>query len=115
MNNFKKKFTFEKRRSDATNVLEKYPERIPIIVSKQDKSNLPEVDKSKYLVPKNMKMSQFSFVIRKRIQLEPSQAIFLTVNGILVASSKTLYEIYSEQKDEDGFLYVIYTSENTFG
>jgi GABA(A) receptor-associated protein len=115
MNNFKNKHSFEKRRTDSISVRDKYPDRIPIIVQKEMKSTLPEVDKCKYLVPMNMTMSQFSFVIRKRIQLKPHEAIFITINNSLVASSKTLSELYEEQKDEDGFLYVVYTSENTFG
>lgn len=115
MNNFKKKYPFDKRKNDANTVLEKYPERIPIVVQRQENSELPEVDKCKYLVPKDMTMSQFTFVIRKRIKLESSQAIFVSVNHSLVASSKLLSDVYHEQKDEDGFLYVFYTSENTFG
>ena len=115
MNNFQKKFSFEKRRDESLSVITKYPDRLPIIVQRDNKSELPEVDKCKYLVPRNMTMSQFSFVIRKRIKLEPSQAIFITINHALVTSSKLLSEVYEEQKDEDGFLYVIYTGENTFG
>ena len=115
MNKFKKKYSFEKRRDESLSVINKYPDRLPIIVQRDNKSELPEVDKCKYLVPRNMTMSQFSFVIRKRIQLEPSQAIFITINHALVASSKLLSEVYEEQKNEDGFLYVIYTGENTFG
>jgi GABA(A) receptor-associated protein len=115
MNNFQKKHSFEKRRDESLSVINKYPDRLPIIVQKDHKSELPGVDKCKYLVPRNMTMSQFSFVIRKRIKLEPSQAIFITINHTLVASSKLLSDVYEEQKDEDGFLYVIYTGENTFG
>mgnify|MGYP003991162905 CR=1 FL=1 len=115
MNNFQKKHSFEKRRADSQSVITKYPERIPIIVQRGDKSELPVIDKSKYLVPRDMTMSQFSFVIRKRIKLEPSQAIFITINNTLVTNSKLLSEIYEENKDPDGFLYVTYTGENTFG
>jgi GABA(A) receptor-associated protein len=112
---FKKNNSFEKRKKEASNVLEKYPDRIPIIVQKHSSCELPEIDKSKYLVPKDMNMSQFSFIIRKRIKLESSQAIFITIGHSLAASNKTLDELYHENKDEDGFLYMIYTNENTFG
>ena len=115
MNNFQKKHSFEKRRDDSQSVIKKYPERIPIIVQLGDKSELPKIDKIKYLVPRDMTMSQFSFVVRKRIKLEPSQAIFITINNTLVTNSKLLSEIYEENKDPDGFLYVTYTGENTFG
>ena len=34
---------------------------------------------------------------------------------IMAPASQTVGELYDNQKDEDGFLYVVYTSENTFG
>ena len=100
-NNFKKKLTFEKRKQESTNISKKYPGRIPIIVQKHRDCILPEVDKCKYLVPKDMSMGQFLFVIRKRIKLEPSHALFITINCKLPTASKTIGEIYSEEKDEE--------------
>ena len=114
-NKFKNKLTFEKRKQESTNISKKYPGRIPIIVQKHCDSKLPEVDKCKYLVPKDMTMGQFLFVVRKRVKLGPEQALFITVNGTLVSSVKTIGDISCDLSDEDGFLYVIYTNENTFG
>ena len=114
-NKFKDKYPFEKRNTEATTIIEKYPDRLPIIVQKHYKSELQEVDKCKYLVPRDMSMSQFVFVIRKRIKLDATQSLFITVNNGLVTSSRTISEIYQDNKDEDGFLYVVYTNENTFG
>ena len=112
---FKKKYSFEKRKNESSNVYKKYPDRIPIIVQKHHSSTLPDIDKCKYLVPKDMSMSQFMFFIRKRIQLDPSQTLFFTINNDLVASSILLSSIYYDKKDEDGFLYITYTNENVFG
>ena len=112
---FKQKLTYDQRKQESTKVYTKYPGRVPIIVQKYHKCTLPDVDKCKYLVPKDMTMGQFLFVIRKRIKLEPSHALFITVNGTLVPAIQTVGEIYDSQKDEDGFLYVTYTNENTFG
>jgi len=114
-NTFKKKYSFEKRKHESNNVHKKYPDRIPIVVQKHGSSTLPDIDKCKYLVPKDMTMSQFMFFIRKRIQLDPSQTLFFTVNQDLVASSTLLCDVYHDKKDEDGFLYVTYTNENVFG
>lgn len=112
---FKKNNPLEKRIKESNNIVAKYPGRVPIIVEKYQGSQLPDIDKMKYLVPKDMSISQFMFIIRKRIKLEPSQSLFITVNGVLVGSSQTVGEIYEGNKDEDGFLYVVYASENTFG
>ena len=112
---FKRKNSFERRHQESNNILAKYPERIPIIVEKYVGCELPEIDKLKYLVPRDMTMPQFIFVIRKRIKLDPSQTLFVMVNNTLVGSAKLISEIYDELRDEDGFLYVTYTNENTFG
>ena len=114
-NTFKNKTSFDQRKEDSTRIFQKYTDRIPIIVERHETCELQELDKCKYLVPKDMTMSQFIFVIRKRIKLNPSQALFITVNNTLVTASQTVGRIYEDQKDEDGFLYVVYTSENTYG
>lgn len=112
---FKKKNDFNKRLSESSNIKNKYPDRIPIIVEKYKDSKIPTIDKCKYLVPKDMNLGQFVYIIRKRIKLESSQALFVTVNSVLENSNTLISEIYETQKDDDGFLYIVYTSENTFG
>ncbi len=114
-NNFKKKYSFEKRLEESRDIIEKYTGRVPIIVEKHHDCTLPTVDKCKYLVPKDMTIMEFMYVVRKRIELKPSQSLFITINNTLTGGNKTIRDIYSDKKDEDGFLYVVYTSENTFG
>jgi GABA(A) receptor-associated protein len=55
------------------------------------------------------------FLIRKRIKLANDQALFIYIRGQLPASSAVFSSIYEEHKDEDGFLYVVYTGESSFG
>ena len=100
---------------EAKRIMTKYPTRIPIIVNKHKNCSLPDIDKQKYLVDKDMNMREFLYVIRKRIQLESSQALFIMINNTLVSSNNLLGEIYEDKANKDGFLYVIYSSENTFG
>ena len=47
--------------------------------------------------------------------MKPEQAIFITINNCLPESNTQICNIYNKHKDEDGFLYVVYSSENTFG
>ena len=115
VNQFKEKYSFEKRKNESDKVSQKYKDRSPIIVQRHHSSDLPNVDKCKYLVPKDMTMGQFLFVIRKRIKIEASKALFIMVDNNMVTGSSNLSIIYDDHCDEDGFLYITYTSENTFG
>jgi GABA(A) receptor-associated protein len=76
---------------------------------------VPLIDKQKFLVPADLTIAQFAFVIRRRLSVTSDQALFLFVNGTLPPSSLLLRECYEQHKDRDGFLYVLYSSETTFG
>ena len=116
MDIFKNLNTFEKRKSECERILKKHPERIPVIVCKNCKEGtLPDIDKQKYLVPKELTLGQFVYIIRKRIKLDPNQALFVLINNSLQPTNRLLEDIYSDAKDEDGYLYIVYSSENTFG
>jgi len=112
---FKNEHPLEKRQAEALRIREKYPDRIPVIVEKAGRSDIPDIDKKKYLVPGDLTAGQFVYVIRKRIKLSPEKAIFIFVNNILPPTAALMSSIYEEHKDEDGFLYIVYSGENTFG
>lgn len=115
---FKELYSLEKRRADCIRIRERFPDRIPIIVEryKSADSDVPHIDKAKYLVPGDLTFGQFVYVIRKRLALSSEKALFLYVKNTLPASSKLISTLYATHADaEDGFLYVIYSSENTFG
>ncbi len=108
--------TVKAKTSEAMRIRAKYPDRIPIIVNKDIRDNdIPEIDKRKYLVPGDLTVGQFQYVIRKRIKLNQTKALFMFINGKLPATSQLLSTVYEENKNEDGFLIVTYTGENTFG
>jgi GABA(A) receptor-associated protein len=112
---YKKNRPFEQRLKESTLIRQKYPERIPIIVEKASSSNAPDIDKTKFLTPTDLTISQFVYVIRKRIKLREQEAIFLFINESIPCTSDYLGKVYDENKDEDGFLYINYSSENVFG
>ncbi|KAK4798719.1 hypothetical protein SAY86_031045 [Trapa natans] len=105
----------EKRQVESARIREKYPDRIPIIVEKAERSDIPDIDKKKFLVPRDLNVGQFVYVVRKRINLSAEKAIFVFVNNTLPSTSALISTIYEENKDEDGFLYMTYSGENTFG
>lgn len=114
---FRKEFSLEKRTSESRRIRSKYPDRIPVIVEKDYTSDIPDIDKKKYLVPSDLTVGQFVYVIRKRIKLQPEKAIFVFISdeNILPPTAALMSSMYDSNRDRDGFLYIKYTGENTFG
>jgi|TARA_Y100000813_G_scaffold190761_1_gene167175 GABA(A) receptor-associated protein len=112
--NYKSQCSFEKRLDESTKITEKYPQRVPVICERMS-IDIPEIDRKKFLCPDDLSLANFMYVIRKRLKLAPEKSIYLFINGKLVNNSKLLIQIYEENKDEDGFLYIQYASESTFG
>ena len=113
---FKQKYTFETRSSEATRIREKFPGRIPVIIERAAKDKLlAPIDKNKFLVPADLTMGQFIFVIRKRISLASEKALFVFCNNSLPTTGSLIRELYGSYGDHDGFLYMTYCGENTFG
>ena len=114
---FREKFPFNKRYDEAHRIMEKYPNRVPIICENDIRSReIPDIDRSKYLVPYDLSIANFMYVIRKRIHIGPEKSIYLFVdNHVMPATSQLISEIYNSYKHEDGFLYIKYAGESTFG
>ena len=83
---------------------------IQVICEKVEKSDIATIDKKKYLVPADLTVGQFVYVIRKRIKLSPEKAIFIFVDEVLPPTAALMSSIYEEHKDEDGFLYITYVT-----
>ena len=113
---YKTLHTFEKRCEESKKIREKYVDRVPIICERAARnSELPEIDRKKFLVPIDLTMGQFMHIIKKRIKLAPEQAMFLFINNTIPPNSEYAGELYKRNKDEDGFLYIVYNGESTFG
>ena len=69
-----------------------------------EKSDIATIDKKKYLVPSDLTVGQFVYVIRKRIKLSPEKAIFIFVDEVLPPTAALMSSIYEEHKDEDGYV-----------
>lgn len=65
-----------------------------VIVEKAPKARIGDLDKKKYLVPSDLTVGQFYFLIRKRVQLRPDDALFFFVNNVIPPTSATMGSLY---------------------
>lgn len=112
---YKQSVPFSQRVAECQRIREKFPNRVPVIVEKATRSDVPLIDKKKYLVPSDLTIGQFIFVIRKRLSLPPEKALFLFCENTLPTTSTLMREIHSQYGANDGFLYCVYSGESSFG
>tara|TARA_B100000795_G_scaffold19451_1_gene12926 strand:+ start:135 stop:566 length:432 start_codon:yes stop_codon:yes gene_type:complete len=111
--NFKKKISFEERCKQSKAIIEKYPNRLPVICNVSNK--LPDLDRHKYLIPTDIKSSTFFYIIRKRLNINEKKSMYFFVNSKALIGNVFMEEVYRKYKDADGFLYIYVCAENTFG
>ena len=114
---YKSEHSLEERQNEALRILREYTNRIPVICEKAPNSNIPSLKKTKYLVPSDMTVSQFQFLIRRNLDLNEAYALYLiTSKEKTLIGSQTIMEAYNINKDkQDNFLYLYYATELTWG
>ena len=113
---YKDKIPLQTRKTEADRVLNKYKDKIPVIVEKHLKSrDAPNIHKNKYLVPHDITFGQFIYVIRRRIKLGQEQGLYAFINDKMPSTCDLMISVYKNNVSEDGMLYVNYAIENTFG
>ena len=109
ISNYKKSTSLEERKQKSYKMTITYPDRIPVIVemspsSANYHSYIAASHKIKYLVPYDLTMGQFIKILRDKIKIEPSTALFFFINNKIFPITTPIGSIYKEQVDEDGFL-----------
>ncbi|KAK4738056.1 hypothetical protein R3W88_001753 [Solanum pinnatisectum] len=112
---FKDEFSYDERLAESQDIIAKYPDRVPVVAERYSKTDLPEMEKKKYLVPRDMSVGQFIHILSGRLHLAPGKALFVFVNNTLPQTTSLIETVYESSKDKDGFLYMCYSSEKTFG
>ena len=117
---YKKNTPLEDRKQKSAKMLTMYPNRIPVIVemstsSANYTSYIEAAHKIKYLVPYDICMGQLIKIIRDKVKIPPSTALFFFIKNKLFPITSLIGDIYGEYGDEDGFLYIEFCEESTFG
>lgn len=123
---YQERCSYEHRIRLSSNIMRKYPTRVPIIVEvyedkyRYGKSQKFKLSKTKYLAPQDTTVHKFLNELRKHVTgLEPYESIFMyvvTPNRLHIpVLSSTILELYNAHKQNDQFLYLFLTEEQTFG
>ena len=108
--------SFEKRQSECKKVMDKYPNKIPVICELKEEATLPHLEKNMFLIPSEMTTAQFNYVIRKRMKLEMNQSLYLFVQQrYLLKADSVMIDVYTNRKDSDGYLYITIAQESSLG
>ncbi len=116
MNSYKKIKSLEQRKRESDKIFQKHKIKIPVIVLVD-----PKIKSSKsyykFLVSGDINISNLQFIVRHKIKIDSSEAIFcLTESNTMLCGNTSIHEIYSQHKDkEDNMLYLNIKVENTFG
>ena len=68
------------------------PSRVPILI--QNEKGKLQIKKKEFLVPKQFKVVHFTTTLRKQINLDPENAIYLYVQNHLLKQDKFIAEVY---------------------
>jgi GABA(A) receptor-associated protein len=111
---YKQRYSFAQRKEISERLRQSHPDRVPIILVRGN--NVQEVERQKYLVPSDTTVGKFLYEVRKNLKLNAEKAIFIFTNKqTLPPITLPIGTLYQHFQDEDGFLYLTYSGENTFG
>lgn len=107
------KYPLGKRKKMFSIAQEKHPNKI-LVVCECD-LNINDETIYRFALTGDMKFAEFFMNIRKRISVNKIEGLYGLCNNKLICGSQILSKIYNENKNEDGFLYILICKENTFG
>jgi GABA(A) receptor-associated protein len=125
-----KKTEWVNRLAKSQKFRQTYPNRIPVIVDRGNKST-PLLVNNKFIIPLEMQeivsgeaisrittVAHFMQILRKYIpELTSEKAIFLFIAGrdVIPQMTQSMSQLYEEYREKCGFLYITYVFESTFG
>jgi GABA(A) receptor-associated protein len=96
--------------SQAKRVLQKYPDRVPVLFRQSPMLGLPAIDK-KLLVPHKMRCDELKWVLKKQFATPTDDVNWddlCVVTGCLrLKIDMSIKEIYDDHKDLDGCLHIM--------
>lgn len=99
----------------VTRMRQHYPGRVPLVATTTSSVSATTTTSFKFLAPEELQVSQFLYVLRKRMQVNANEALFLFCEGRVLSGNLTLLELDHTCRGSDGLVHVTVSTENTFG
>ena len=107
--------SFDERLKEASEILRKYPDKVPVLVEPVSRNEETNLDRNKFLCPKDINIGHFLSILRNRLNLKATQSIYLFINNKTPSNNMQMGDIYLNYCDKDKFLKIKYGLENFFG
>jgi hypothetical protein len=122
INSFRNTHSIEERKRISGQILAKYKDKACIIIEKSKlcKDKSITIKRTKYLADKSITIGELVNRVKKEIENIRDQAIFILIvdknmRGISPTMSSNINEMYTKYHHDDGFMYMEFLCENTFG
>ena len=113
---FKEENTLDERIRIVKDLKKKYIGKIPIICEKAPNCKLEGEIKSHFMLPNDLYFNEFIYIIRQKLKLKSSVAIFLIIDDkYSIMGNDPISIIYEKYKDKDGILYIHYSDQEIYG
>lgn len=105
---FRQQSHFEKENEFTCKIHEKYSNKIPVIVKRNDRSELLNINGKGYLVDPDCTIGNFLCILRKKMMIEANSFLFFFIDKHFLPINMTFSQAYRKYKNYDGFLYINY-------
>ena len=104
------------RQSQSFRLVKRFPDKHPVIIDRCNRRD-PSIDTHKYLVNNYSTVAELMYLLRKKLKVDSSQAIFFFLDNTMVSGNMTISQLNHtcNLKYNDGFTYLFYSLEHTFG
>lgn len=106
---------------EASRMIAKFPGRVPVFC-KRGRVDVPNIVRSKFLVPGTMLCSEFKYMIHRQLRegasgsdIGFSETIYLFLDNVSPKTGATMADLYARYKKDDNYLHITYSLENTLG
>jgi GABA(A) receptor-associated protein len=112
---YRNEHTFRERQAEAEKLRNKFPDRVPVIVERSPTASIGQLDENKFLLPWDLTVGQFYYIIRQRLNMRPEDALYFYIKYTSPYKNATMGAVYQLLRYFDFVLYVSYSDSSVYG